>query len=302
MSFKGSFDRYYLRMKNNQEPLVSIIMPVYNGEKTLLRAIYSLYLQTYKNWICIIVNDGSTDNTKTILDNLNDGRLLIIHFEKNKGRPYARQTALEHASGKYLAMLDADDFYHPMKLKIQVTAFENNDDLALVGCGLGSFDSNEQLIRVRGKGNGIVNIYKTKSKFPTSHASSIIRRDLVDGLKYNLKLKQSEDIDFLRRYLLNRNYLLLHNVLYYYSEFESIGKKKSISNHYYALKLASYNLRHISFFSLKNFILSLLKLLAVLIIVPIFGTKLIIHKRGSKPSGDEFSDLQNTINSINKKI
>ena len=70
-------------MKIEETPKVSVIMPVYNGEQTLKYAIASLMRQTYENWICIIVNDGSTDNTRVILDSLIDPRFQIYHLEKN---------------------------------------------------------------------------------------------------------------------------------------------------------------------------------------------------------------------------
>lgn len=130
-------------MENN--PQVAIMMPVYNGEKTLPLAVASLIHQTYSHWKCYIVNDGSTDGTKAYLDSLRDDRFVIIHFEKNKGRPYARQAALDLAEGKYLDFLDADDFYHSEKLEKQVKEFKDNNELALVSCILASFDSNDTL-------------------------------------------------------------------------------------------------------------------------------------------------------------
>jgi glycosyltransferase involved in cell wall biosynthesis len=130
-------------------PQVAIMMPVYNGEKTLPLAIASLLHQTYLYWKCYIVNDGSTDGTKGYLDSLNDVRFVIIHFENNKGRPYARQAALDIAEGKYLAFLDADDFYHPQKLEKQIEAFDKNRDIDLVSCGMASFDHRLILRTVR---------------------------------------------------------------------------------------------------------------------------------------------------------
>ena len=85
-----------------QEKLVSVQVPVYNGMPYLKRAIDSLLRQKYTNWECIIVNDGSFDGTKEYLDTLSDMRFRILHLEVNRGRPYARQIALENSKGEYV--------------------------------------------------------------------------------------------------------------------------------------------------------------------------------------------------------
>ena len=108
-------------------PLVSIMMPVYNGLPYIKASLESLYRQSYSNWECIVVDDGSTDGTTQFLNSLTDKRIRVFRFKKNKGRSAARQKALEEACGKYLAMLDADDIYHPEKLKKQVDILENSE-------------------------------------------------------------------------------------------------------------------------------------------------------------------------------
>ena len=85
-------------MKNNEYPLVCLVMPVYNGEKTIKYALASILRQTYDNWICIIVNDGSTDGTRQILDSISDSRFRIYHMEKNVGRGMAKHWNLPKAS------------------------------------------------------------------------------------------------------------------------------------------------------------------------------------------------------------
>ena len=103
-------------------PLVSIMMPVFNGLPLIKASIESLLSQTYTNWECIIIDDGSNDGTSEYVDQLNDVRFKVFHQE-NKGRPIARQRALDNANGKYLGMLDAGDLYHPEKLQRQVKRY-----------------------------------------------------------------------------------------------------------------------------------------------------------------------------------
>src|SRR5690554_4653607 len=200
----------------NNNPQIAIMIPVYNGEKTLPLAIASLIHQTYPYWKCYIVNDGSTDGTKELLDNLSDPRFVVIHFEKNQGRPYARQAALDAAEGKYLAFLDADDFYHPSKLLKQVEILEQKQDVYLVSCGMGSFDQELSLKAVRAKESSHEGYYTIDKKLIPARAPSLIRLQYAQKVKYNLKQKLNQDTDFLARYLHGRKYIVIDEVLYYY--------------------------------------------------------------------------------------
>ena len=102
--------------------LVSIITPSYNSEKYIVETIESVIHQTYKNWELIIVDDCSSDATATIVKNFvdEDSRIHFLQLSKNSGAGIARQTALNHANGKYIAFLDADDIWKPEKLEKQV--------------------------------------------------------------------------------------------------------------------------------------------------------------------------------------
>lgn len=96
------------------EPLISVIIPVYNGEKYISKCLNSIITQTFKEWECICVDDGSNDKTSTILDEYaqKDHRIKVIH-KSNEGVSIARNTALEQAKGGWIAFSDADDFYYP---------------------------------------------------------------------------------------------------------------------------------------------------------------------------------------------
>ena len=111
--------------------LVSIITPVFNGEPYLAEAIDSALSQTYSNFELLIVNDGSSDNSRQIIEPyLRDPR--IHYFEKtNGGVASARNYALRHAQGKYIAFLDQDDKWLANKLALQVEYLEGHKDAAL---------------------------------------------------------------------------------------------------------------------------------------------------------------------------
>ncbi len=100
--------------------VVSIMMPAYNAEKFVGQAIVSVLAQSYQNWELLIVNDGSTDRTPEIIAHYKDPRIKTYH-QANGGEASARNTALEHVSGEYLAFLDADDLYLPQHLELAVS-------------------------------------------------------------------------------------------------------------------------------------------------------------------------------------
>lgn len=94
----------------NDKYLFSIIIPVYNAEKTIMRTLQSLLLQTFKNYEIIAVNDGSKDNCAAILDEFKQYNNFKVITQNNAGVSVARNSGLEAASGDYVIFIDADDW------------------------------------------------------------------------------------------------------------------------------------------------------------------------------------------------
>jgi glycosyltransferase involved in cell wall biosynthesis len=115
-----------------ENPLISVVMPVYNGAKTVLAAVESILRQTYSPIELIVVDDGSTDRTAEILASVKDARMRVIAAPGRKGVGAARQWGLEHARGEYIAVQDADDIAYPGRLATQV-AYMRENHLALCG-------------------------------------------------------------------------------------------------------------------------------------------------------------------------
>ncbi|WP_419803143.1 glycosyltransferase family 2 protein [Mucilaginibacter sp.] len=117
----------------DSNPLVSIITPCYNYGRYLGETLQSLINQTYQNWECIVVNDGSSDNTEEVANAFarSDNRFIYIS-QSNKGLPGARNTALARSAGKYIQLLDADDFLEVDKLRLQVELLEANKSIDFV--------------------------------------------------------------------------------------------------------------------------------------------------------------------------
>ena len=108
--------------KEIEKEKVSIIVPMYNAEKFIEKTIESVLAQTYQNWEMLIMNDVSTDNSLAIVSLYakKDERIKIVNTEKNVGVVKGRNFLIDLASGKYIAFLDADDYWHNEKLEKQI--------------------------------------------------------------------------------------------------------------------------------------------------------------------------------------
>jgi len=116
-----------------QMPLVSTVIAVYNGEDFIGEAINSVLNQTYPNVEIIVVDDGSTDATQSILKSF--GEKITWTWQKNSGTPAARNVGVRMSQGKYIALLDCDDLWLPDKIRMQLEAFERYPEAVLVWGG-----------------------------------------------------------------------------------------------------------------------------------------------------------------------
>lgn len=109
---------------------VSVVIPTYNSAKFLDEALQSVFDQTFKDYEIIVVDDGSTDQTKQVIDRY--GNKIRYLYQENGGPAKARNLGIRHSSGKYIAFLDADDVWLPLKLERQVCMFHQRPELAMV--------------------------------------------------------------------------------------------------------------------------------------------------------------------------
>ena len=113
LTFKYKGDNISLKDK------ISVIIPTYNREQSIIDSINSVLRQTYQNLEIIIIDDGSSDNTESLISNLNDDRIKYVKLNENKGANFARNEGIKIASGKYITFQDSDDLYHPDKIERQ---------------------------------------------------------------------------------------------------------------------------------------------------------------------------------------
>lgn len=129
LKYEMSTDASITEDKVKKDPLVSVVMPMYNAEAYLDQSVNSVINQTYTNWELIIVNDCSTDGSLEKAQGFaeKDRRIRILNNEKNSGVAKTRNRGIDEAKGEYIAFLDSDDFWRSDKLELQMNLIKKND-------------------------------------------------------------------------------------------------------------------------------------------------------------------------------
>ncbi len=165
-------------------PKVSIIMSVYNGELYLRQAIESVLSQTFADFEFIIVDDGSTDGSNTILMSYKDDRIRLFH-NANQGQLKSLNEAIGHSVGEYIAILDADDISHPERFEKQVDILDLDQSLAMCGSFADFIDKDGKHI---GQYQVPISSKEIRREVffhcPFIHSSMMIRREILDQVGY----------------------------------------------------------------------------------------------------------------------
>jgi glycosyltransferase involved in cell wall biosynthesis len=157
---------------------ISIIMAVYNSENYLSKTIKSVLNQSFKYFEFIIINDGSNDNSRKIINKFkkDDKRIILIDNKENIGLTKSLNKGIKIASGKYIARIDSDDISLPDRLKIQYTFLEKNPKYFLIGGNIIIIDGKDEIIKKERK---IINERKLckflENKNTISHSTIMFR-------------------------------------------------------------------------------------------------------------------------------
>lgn len=181
------------------EPLVSVLMPVYNMRQYLRPSLQSILDQTYSNLEIIIVDDGSTDGSVDSIADVRDSRVRILS-QPNGGRATALNAGLDQATGEFYATQDADDLSHPDRIAKQVEAMQSHPDLAAV------FAGHEMIVRDR----NVAPRFAAKSeaecrddieafRMPAHDPTGMFRLSLVRGIQYEESLRLCAGWDYILR-------------------------------------------------------------------------------------------------------
>lgn len=129
-------------------PKVSVLLPTFNRAHIICGAIESIQKQTFSDWELIVMDDGSKDNTREVINRLMETDLRIRYvYKENEGLSATRAKAVGHARGEYITLIDDDDFYLPCKLELQAKYLDENPDAGLVYSYVDQVDGNKTFVR-----------------------------------------------------------------------------------------------------------------------------------------------------------
>lgn len=158
---------------------VSVIIPTYNHARFISSAIDSVLEQTYKNVEIIVVDDGSTDNTKQILEPYIEANKILYYYQTNKGAPAARNYGIKIAKGKFIKFLGSDDFLYSQQLELQVADLEKRQSaISITDYELLYESGYRKVIRIRIPSGNLLATLITRSLGP-EHAFLVSRDDVL---------------------------------------------------------------------------------------------------------------------------
>jgi len=166
-------------------PTISVIIPVYNGEKTIKQTVESVLNQTFKDFELLIINDGSQDATLEIIQAINDERIQVFSYQ-NSGVSASRNRALTKAKGEFISFIDADDLWTPNKLELQLKALQDNPQAAVAYSWSDWIDESGQFLRSGGHitVNGKAYEKLLLRDFIESGSNPLIRKQALDEVGY----------------------------------------------------------------------------------------------------------------------
>jgi glycosyltransferase involved in cell wall biosynthesis len=198
-------------------PLVSVIVPSYNTAQYVPEAINSILNQTYQNLEIHVVDDGSTDNTRDVMQAYASNPKVIYHHQENRGESGARNSGIRAARGELIALCDADDLWMPRKLEVQVPCFATRPEVGVVYTNTVHVDSqNNEIPTYRtARHNGRITEKLFSENFVTG-STSMFRRECFDAEMYDESLKTCADYDLSLRLSVHYEFFYLDEVTYRY--------------------------------------------------------------------------------------
>ncbi|MBD3343560.1 MAG: glycosyltransferase [Chitinivibrionales bacterium] len=229
---KSSNDFFKVEYVKSQ-PLVSVVLPTFNRESSINRAIQSVINQTYKRFELIVVDDGSTDSTENVVKKTKDQRIKYIKFSENYGAATARNEGVQQAQGDYVAFQDSDDEWMPNKLERQMSCF------ALAANNVGMVYTDMLRIFENGKTTVLFapNVVKGKimdkkeleyQAFGIGQVTAVIRKNCFDSVGYfDSSLPRFIDMEFFLRLTHQFDAIRINTPLVRCYESEGISSNKA---------------------------------------------------------------------------
>lgn len=190
-------------MKHQENPVISVIMSVYNGEKYLAESINSILTQTFSDFEFIIINDASSDSTADILERYkrSDSRIEVVTNSQNIGLTKSLNKAIGVARGNYIARMDADDISYPLRFEKQISFLKGKRNIGVVGCWYYVIDSCGSIIEEKRPPLNAIEIKKKLfNSTPIIHPGALLRKDAIENVNgYDASFKYAQDRDLFCR-------------------------------------------------------------------------------------------------------
>jgi glycosyltransferase involved in cell wall biosynthesis len=216
-----------------ERPKLSVILPVYNSEKFLYKTLDSILNQTYKNFELIIVNDGSADSSKDIINSFNDSRINYI-YQENAGVAAARNKGLDYAKGHFITFHDSDDLSITNRFETLLQKFDYynidavHSDMLLIN----EVDSPISYWQSKNVERDKILRYFIKMGTPFNNSTMVFKRDTIGNNRYDTSFKIGEDTKFVFNVVKNSNTLHIAEPLLLYRRH---ANNSTNSNDYYTL-------------------------------------------------------------------
>lgn len=211
-------------------PVISVLLPVYNAQETVRSAVRSIQCQTLAEFECIIIDDGSTDETPSILRDLARGDdRLRIHSTRNQGIVAALNTGIEYCSAPLIARMDGDDLCHPRRLELQAAYMKGSPEVSVCSSRIAMFPRPEVrggMWRYQEWLNGMCShddiVRNIFIESPIAHPSAVLRREELLEMGGYRECGWPEDYDlWLRYYLAGRRFAKLPRTILAWRHSES---------------------------------------------------------------------------------
>jgi glycosyltransferase involved in cell wall biosynthesis len=232
---------------DNQKPLISVVIPVYNAERYILKALLSVCEQSYQNLQIIVLDDGSTDRSKTIIESVKDERIQLVSRE-NRGLIATLNEGVQLSHGAYIARMDADDICLPDRFTQQLTYFESHSGFGVLFTGLEYIDAGDKVLRKK-VSHEIREIEPVELLFgcPVCHPTAMFNMNVLkkEDIRYDSEFDKTEDFELWTRLSSMTKIGILSNVLFKYRiHAESITSNNNTEQRETAVRAITKNLSH----------------------------------------------------------
>ncbi len=283
--------------------MVTIAIPFYNAEKYLLDAIKSVFMQTYKKWELILIDDGSTDDSLIIAKSIKDPRVRVYSDGKNKKLAARLNEVTKLARYDYIARMDADDLMMPNRIEELVKILENQKDYDLVSSGVLSVKNDLTLIGCRGaeiSNYSLDSLLKGRQGF--IHAALVAKKSWYQRNYYDVSLPIAQDRDLWLSASSKDDFraLSISKPLYIYREEGNIKVSKILKA--YDLERKMY-LKYSKTFPFRLLCVSIFKSLLIILLEAFGSVHLLQKKRNAVINEEIIEEYESFINELqNYKI